>query len=152
VADIRDMIFSPDGQELVLARGDVVEFYNLRDSAAVTKMLRGHQIRGVFGLTFSHDGQDLATTSSDGKVRVWRVSTGDVALSIPRDTASNVANNTAFLPDGTVLAVGDGVSIRRFVLSTGRNSSPLAPVTQRPSSLCRSLRMDSSLQGSSDFH
>jgi WD40 repeat protein len=82
VADIRDMIFSPDGQELVLARGDVVEFYNLRDSAAVTKMLGGHQMRGVFGLTFSHDGQDLATTSSDGMVRVWRVSTGDVALSI----------------------------------------------------------------------
>jgi WD40 repeat protein len=82
VADIRDMIFSPDGKEAVLARGYVVELYNLRDGAAVPETLKGHQMRVVFGLTFSQDGQYLATTSADGMVRVWRVSTGDVALSI----------------------------------------------------------------------
>lgn len=123
VDGIGAVAFSPNGQDLAVARGDVVELCNLRDSA-VTKTLRGHQMRGVFAVTFSPDRQYLATTSADSVVRMWRVTTGDVALSIARSSTYNHANNAAFSPDGQILAVGDGKTIRRWALAAGEETKP----------------------------
>jgi WD40 repeat protein len=108
-------------------------------SGAVTKTLKGHLMKGVFDLALCPNGQYLATNSSDRVVRVWRLSTRDVALSIFRNdpynpynkdhwqyySSGNFPNYAAFSPDGQILAVGDGKVIRRWDLAAGEEIEPI---------------------------
>jgi ankyrin repeat protein len=124
------LAFSPSGQELAVARGDVVELCDPRNGFII-RTLKGHQMSGLLGITFSADGRFLATTSRDQYVRVWRVSTGDLTLSTPRRDNWEYGKNAALSPDGRFVAFGDGWTIRRWALATGEEVQPYSPEWSR---------------------
>jgi WD40 repeat protein len=75
----RSLTLSPDGKTLavfgVTANIDLCNVVTGRKVAT----LRGHETFG-FGLTFSHDGQTLASASNDRTIRLWRGPTNDAEL------------------------------------------------------------------------
>jgi WD40 repeat protein len=57
----------------------------------------------VINVSYSRDGTRLATTATDGSVKVWDASTGRELLAL--DTPGSAATRAAFSPDGSRLAV-----------------------------------------------
>src|SRR5439155_10308828 len=65
----------------------------------------------VHGVAFSPDGEQIASASTDGFVKLWRVQTSEVLLTVPRSWSDdNVPCGTvlAFRPDGQQLATAGG--------------------------------------------
>jgi WD40 repeat protein len=77
------------------------------------RTLGGHEYPGVAGLSFSPEGQILASGSRD--VRLWRISDG-----ARLQTIEDMAGSVAFSPDGDTLAARSeaGVSLLRVADST----------------------------------
>jgi len=62
---------SPDGSRIALGWDHHVGLWSVDESqAGVT--IEGLP-KGVYGLSFSHDGRWLAAAAADGRVRVWSV-------------------------------------------------------------------------------
>jgi WD40 repeat protein len=94
--------FSPDGETLAIASYDrTVRLY----SSATLRLLntfKGHGL-GVDSVTFSRNGQLLATGGRDGVARVWDVG-------VPQEPGLSVTGlltDAAFSPDGSGLAVAE---------------------------------------------
>ena len=62
----------------------------------------------ILDVTFSPDGNMLASCSSDGTVKLWDVVKGECIISI--DTCETWVLSLAFSPDGKTLISGDGDS------------------------------------------
>ena len=101
----RSLAFTPEGTTLAAAGGNTDDFtIHLWDvvSGQPIRTLDGHT-GIVWDVTFSPDGQMLASVSSDGTAKVWDWRTGNIlkVLDFPGQVAS-----VRFSPDGQVLAVG----------------------------------------------
>jgi eukaryotic-like serine/threonine-protein kinase len=70
------LFFSPDGSTLAHAplTGNVIELSNAR-TGEVLRTLRGHP-QDIGKLQFTRDGTQLVSSSNDGTLRIWNVSTG----------------------------------------------------------------------------
>jgi len=85
---------------------------------APTLVLKGHT-KGVFHVTFSHDGKRLATSSKDHTVRIWEAATGKELLVCKGHTSD--VYSAAFSPDGTLLAsAGEDHMVRIFDTATAK--------------------------------
>ncbi|MEU1792253.1 serine/threonine-protein kinase [Streptomyces sparsogenes] len=71
VAELRDVSFSPDGTTLAVGSGERVGLWDVADRHERTRLVSGNE--NVGGLAFSSDGRYLATTSYDGRTRLWKV-------------------------------------------------------------------------------
>ncbi|MFX1411983.1 MAG: WD40 repeat domain-containing protein [Promethearchaeota archaeon] len=100
--DYHDVLFSPDGQELVIATIEDVEikFWDLA-TGQVVKEFPEHS-RGPYQITFSPDGSLLASASDDGTLRLWDMETG---VNVKTIRVGPEAGAVAFSPDGTLIAV-----------------------------------------------
>jgi WD40 repeat protein len=116
--DVRSVTFSPDGQTLASGSGDYTvklwdvrtgqELRTLRSSRRPTSFVEpvqgiSHQDY-VNSVTFSPDGQTLASGSSDQTVKLWDVRTGQELRTL-REHQDAVISVT-FSPDGKTLASG----------------------------------------------
>jgi WD40 repeat protein len=99
--DYHDVIFSPDGAELVIATIEDTEivFWDLA-ARQITRELSEHT-RAPYQVTFSPDGRLLASAADDGTVRLWNMSTGARIKIIQTNLETGTV---AFSPDGTLLA------------------------------------------------
>ncbi|MBI9047302.1 MAG: hypothetical protein JEZ06_22635 [Anaerolineaceae bacterium] len=108
IADLRKVVFSPDGNVLAASSGNqdnfAVQIINVQNQSV-------QQVLGPFGgivwsIAFSPDGSLLASVSKDDgghTLRIWQVSDGAL-LHIPESPA--IAASVTFSPDGQKLAVG----------------------------------------------
>lgn len=115
---IRNAVMSPGGKYLAVSveRNYFVHLYNCADGSE--RHLNGH-IDFVSGLSFSPDGQTLATGSVDGTIRLWNVSNGDTLAFLSGHMEE--ATDVAFSPDGRTLAsLGHDEAIKLWHLPTGR--------------------------------
>jgi serine/threonine protein kinase len=93
--------FSPDGQYLAWSdwrKGTVTIWHIERDEEIATWCAHDGYANGI---AFSPNGNVLATTGGDGKVRIWDVKTH---LLIAQFAHNGESYSVAFSPDGTTLA------------------------------------------------
>jgi WD40 repeat-containing protein SMU1 len=128
-ATAESAVFLPDATGLVTGSSDgLIEIW---DAALKYQQLRldlpyqqaeellGHET-AITALAVSNDGLLLASGSTDGMVKVWRVDTGKCLRQIPAHLDS-VVSCVAFSPDASHILTGshDGTS-REFGLRTAR--------------------------------
>ncbi|HLX95358.1 MAG TPA: protein kinase [Verrucomicrobiae bacterium] len=115
---IRNAILSSGGTYLAISeeRDHFVYLFNCADGSE--RHLTGH-IDFVSGLSFSPDGQTLATGSMDGTIRLWNVANGDTLASLSGHMEE--VTDVAFSPDGRTLAsLGHNEAIKLWHLPTRR--------------------------------
>ena len=122
--DLRYIAYSPDGRLLAMAVLADIWLYDTGNGQEVAR-LAGHT-GAITRLSFSPDGQTLASGSSDRTVRLW-----DVATRTLRQTLSGAEPPMSFSPDSKTLAAEDyrilGGAVSLWDVATGE---PLQKIFQ----------------------
>ena len=109
---VNDMAYSPDGTKLVTGSVDrSLRLWDLTRNRQLTEWDTGEAVNSV---AFSSDGTLIASLSGDKDVMVWDAGTRQRTADF--DVAD--ATDVAFSPDGRLLAVGTGTSVRLQDLTT----------------------------------
>ena len=109
---VSDVVFNPDGQQLIVAQGNVI----FRDTTTYQPL--GEPLLpmagGVASLALSHDGRILVTGASDGTIQLWDVPSRQ-PIGQPLTGHQDVVGALAIDPSGSLLASRGG----------GENTAPL---------------------------
>jgi len=111
---VQDIVFSPDGTELVASTGTSVVIWRLSDRSEVATLPSDDPFGHVNTFAFSPDGRALVTGEGDGTIRFWDTNTWqEIGGSVT--AASETVLAVAFDPTGTtLLTAGDDSSVRLF--------------------------------------
>ena len=101
--DVRDLVFSGDGERLVSAGEDGDIWVWDVATGAATSTMSGPQ-RSIYSLDISPDGRRLASGGTDRVVCVWDLATARLIHVLEGHTAN--VWGVAFGPDGRLLATG----------------------------------------------
>ncbi len=99
--DYHDVIFTPDGKDLVIATTEDVEIVFLDLATKQITREFAQNTRGPYQITFSPDGRLFASAGDDGTLRLWNMSTGANIKTIQTGLETGTV---AFSPDGTLIA------------------------------------------------
>ncbi len=103
---INEIAYSPDGTRLAVASRIGIWMYDTETGEALALLAPN---TGVNSMSFSPDGQILATVNGSFRVHLWHATTGERLQTI-RGVARNnylfMLDNVVFSPDGNTLAVG----------------------------------------------
>lgn len=142
---VKDIAFSPDGEYLLAVATDIgLWWYEL---ATMQPIALWETERGMVSVvSFSDDGQWIATGNSDGIVKVWETQNPRCILEVGKRVLNGNVSQLAFSPDGKHLAashvfanwvssvpvwsVETGVSIAEFTVEKPKAKS--APGVFRP--------------------
>lgn len=97
-SQVKAIVFSPDAKRLATAGVDV-KLWDVHTRQEIATLQHG---RWVFALSFSPDGQLLATGDETGQVNVWNVQSRQIIVQFKGDSSS--VYTLKFSPDGKVLA------------------------------------------------
>jgi serine/threonine protein kinase/WD40 repeat protein/tetratricopeptide (TPR) repeat protein len=118
--DIRGVAVSPDGRWVVTIR-------HVTHEAKLWDVPTGKVVREFRGpVVFSPDGRHLLAAGKDGPFRVWDVKSWEPGPEL----VGSPGHIDAFSPDGRLLAIGDGITIRLVDTATGRDLATLDGPTQ----------------------
>ncbi|MCU0546074.1 MAG: WD40 repeat domain-containing protein [Oscillatoriaceae cyanobacterium Prado104] len=97
---------SPDGKAIAVANGNEIQI--IRYNGKKSSILKGHS-KIILLVTFSPDGQTIASGSEDGTVKLWNLD-GKELKTLKHD---NEVTDVSFSPDGqTILTAGmDGLKL-----------------------------------------
>ncbi|GAB4296759.1 MAG: hypothetical protein Fur0025_34510 [Oscillatoriaceae cyanobacterium] len=108
---------SANGRLLALGGDKDIYLWDLT-TGQFLRQLTGHT-SWVYSLSFSPDGQTLASGSDDNTVRLWDVATGRELRQLTGHTSS--VYSVSFSPDGQTLASGsDDNTVRLWDVATGQ--------------------------------
>jgi WD40 repeat protein len=97
-----DCVPSPDGTLLAIAHRDArIQLWDA-GTLELRHTLLGHS-NSIHGLAFSPDGRTLVSTSSDGTVRLWNVTSGEELLPLRHWTSQGELSRPQFASDGLTL-------------------------------------------------
>ncbi len=121
-ANLFAITFSPDGRLLVIATGDIFEFWD----TATGKLNETHPKPGISPsvLVISRDHTMIAGGEGRGKVNLWNIMTGEHISSMEHYTENglNGISSLAFSADGRTLASGSmDYTVRLWDTATGHH-------------------------------
>ena len=112
---ISEIAYSPDSTRLAVASGIGIWIYDA-ETGEELDLLSGHT-SSVYSVSFSPDGNTLASGSLDKTVRLWDANTGRHI----RTLTGHWVLSVSFSPDGNTLASGGWQEIRLWDAHTGRH-------------------------------
>lgn len=117
----RTFAVSPDGKYVAVAwdTDPVIKLYRLADGE-IAKTFAGHE-NNVSALTFSPDGQYLASGSSDQQVKIWQVQDGKLVKSLKGHTGE--VQGIVFLDGGALVSCGSDSKVCWWNLYNGTQQS-----------------------------
>ncbi|GAB2539208.1 WD40 repeat domain-containing protein [Brachybacterium huguangmaarense] len=103
----------PDGTRLAIGDGRIIAIVDLEGN--VERILPGHRlpdsdIASIRALAYSPDGSRLASSATDGTVRLWATGEDDCGTVHVLEPGPRNGSAIAYSPDGTVLAIGGASS------------------------------------------
>lgn len=120
--------FHPDNRTLVTATGNVIDLWNLETGESV-RPFEGHRA-GVSHVTFSPNGQWLATGGQDNTTRLWDVQSSKQLYVNKR--AQHGASMAAFTPDDKTLVWSNSaasiefLNVRKMIAAGAKTNSDAA--------------------------
>ena len=112
---ISEIAYSPDRMRLAVASSLGIWLYDTETYQEVA-LLTGDTVNSI---SFSADGQMLASENGDGTVRLWNTNTGTILRQLSGH--SNDIHSVVFSRDGKMLASGSkDASVRLWDARTGR--------------------------------
>jgi WD40 repeat protein/serine/threonine protein kinase len=99
--DIQDIHFSPDGQTLAVATGNMIILHRVSDWSIVHRLYVSGNLDKVQKIFYSADSSLLFSTSGNGTLRVYDLASGDLLYTF----AGSGVDDIAFSPDNTLMAV-----------------------------------------------
>ncbi len=98
VSDWNTVTFSPDGQRILASIGSEINLWNL--DGTLINTFSGHS-RGIRSITFSRDGQTIASAGYDNTIKIWQ---RDSKLIKTIEGHRSFITSVKFSPDGKTLA------------------------------------------------
>jgi WD40 repeat protein len=129
-AQIGSLVFSRDESQLLVGTdGGELKIYNVQNGSLVEtwKLHTG----SVSGISYSPDGNYMATVSADSTLKIYNKSFTDALLSI-RDAGA--LSDVAYSPDGTLIAtvgIDGGLDLYPIMPQNPLNPDPLLAVAQQ---------------------
>ncbi len=144
---INEIAYSPDSTRLVVASSIGIWIYDA-ETGEELDLLTGHT-SSVNSVSFSPDGETLATGSSDETIRLWDTNTGSHIHTLTGHT--DYVRSVSFSPDGETLASGSrDKTIRLRDTNTGSHIRTLTGHTDYVRSVSFSPDGETLASGSSD--
>ena len=108
VNTVKDLVFSPDGQRLLVASDD--RFAGVWDVTNRTLMFRLSHDKEVSSAVFSPDGKTIVTTDASAGAHLWDAATGEPRGMIARreDAEMPEAVFAGYSPDGKLVIIKRG--------------------------------------------
>jgi WD40 repeat protein len=94
------LAFSPDGSTLASGAYGEILLWNM--NTFVSRSIHEEGLQYIPGITFSHDGELLASPANDNDIHIWSVKTGQLLRTLEGHQGNVLA--LAFSPDGRWLA------------------------------------------------
>ena len=107
--NINGIYYSPDSMHLVVASSIGIWIYDTQTGKELN-LITDHT-SSITSAVYSPDGTIIASTSRDGKVRLWNTTTGNLKVKLITDIDKIYQDHIAvFSPDGNLIATGGSFS------------------------------------------
>jgi WD40 repeat protein len=115
-AEVKQIVYSPDGKRLATAGTDAARLWDA-GTGALLRTFSSHD--GSTSVAFSPDGKRLATAGQDNTVSIWDAGSGRELRALPAQ--SDLVYRVVFSPDGRLLAtVGNDKTARIWDATSGQ--------------------------------
>ena len=115
-----NVLFSPDGHVLASSSGEDIRLWHVATGSHL-KTLTGHT-HGVESISFSPEGQTLASSAKDQTIRLWDLLTGRHLKTLTGHT--DEVESISFSPEGRTLASSSkDQTIRLWDVATGSHKN-----------------------------
>ena len=139
-SSVRDVAFSPDGNEIVSGSGDkMVRVWDANTGVQKRLVQMAHKDE-VFSVAFDSTGDRIVSSSSDRSIRIWETKTGKLVGDESLRGHDGIVYSAIFSADDkTVISTGSDRTIRFWDVDTG---TAISTIPEAHSSLIWNLALN----------
>lgn len=126
--NITAVAYNPAGNRFASGNENGTILVREAESGDIVNILKDHD-KAITHLSYSNDGKHLISTSKDGIMHVWDLSSDDIVYSMRSPTPTGYFTFAYFSPDGQVVLFGgnNGFVMATRPFASNTKPSPVAP-------------------------